>query len=306
MERAVSSEPDLLHPTGLPSGSGYDGLAIRDGDRDIRLKWHKLRQRGDDTPFHRPNLIAGLAAGAAMEVDIQLLADGAFACLHDPTLETQTTGSGPVDQADSAMIRSLRQTDDSGAAVDTPPLLLEELVDIMCQHSADTADCASVQLDLKLTEKALSDEAIDRFARLVGPVAQHLSLSGEDWPAVLRLGGAVAGLSLGFDPTSLLSDDPVAAADLSGFADRVMSLAPRAETIYLHHRVFAAARDQAVDLTAAFHQEGLLVDCWTIGTNRAGTGEQLRLAAESGVDQITTDTPGDLQALWATMAEQRG
>ncbi len=302
----MSSEPDLLHPTGPPKGSRSNGLAIRDGDRDIRLKWHKLRRHADDPPFHRPNLMAGLAAGAAMEVDILLLADGAFACLHDPTLETQTTGTGPVDQADSAMIRSLRQTDDSGTAVDAPPLLLEELVGIMHQHAADTADGASVQLDLKLTENALSDKAVERFARLVGPVAQHLSLSGEDWPAVLRLGGEVAGLSLGFDPTAQLIDDPVAAADLSGFADRVMSQAPRAGTIYLHHRVFAAARDQTVDLTASFHQEGVLVDCWTIGTNRADTGGQLRLAVGSGVDQITTDTPGDLQALWATMAEHPG
>lgn len=302
----MSTEPDPLHTTGHPSGSRSDGLAIRDGDRGIRLKWHKLRRHADDPPFHRPNLIAGLAAGAAMEVDIQILADGAFACLHDPTLETQTTGSGPVDQADSAMIRSLRQTDHSGVAVDAAPLLLEELVGIMCDRAADTANGASVQLDLKLSEDALSDPAVDRFARLVGPVARHLSLSGEDWPAVLRLGGEVAGLPLGFDPTPLLIDDPVAAADLSGFADRVMALAPRAETIYLHHLVFAAARDQAVDLTGAFHHAGLLVDCWTIGTNRAGTEEQLGLAVESGVDQITTDTPEDLQALWATMAERPG
>ncbi len=241
-----------------------------------------------------------------MEVDIQLLVDGAFACLHDPTLETQTTGTGPVVQADSDTIRSLRQTDDSGAAVDTAPLLLEELIGMMCDGAAGIADGATVQLDLKLSEDALSDAVVDRFAGLVRPVARHLSLSGEDWPAVLRLGGGVAGLPLGYDPTSLLIDDADGAADLSGFADRVMTLAPRAETIYLHHRVFAAARDQAVDLVGVFHRAGLLVDCWTIGTNRAGTDEQLRLAVGLGIDQITTDTPGDLQALWATMANRPG
>ena len=84
-----SDSDDHQTPAGLSDGEP-DGLSIRHGDRGIRLKWHKLRRRADDPPFHRPNLAAGLAAGASMEVDIQPLADGGFVCLHDWTLETQT------------------------------------------------------------------------------------------------------------------------------------------------------------------------------------------------------------------------
>lgn len=301
----MSSEPDLLHPSGHPPGSPSDGLAIRHGDRRIRLKWHKLRRHADDPAFHRGNLVAGLMAGASMEVDIRPLVDGGFTCLHDATLDTETNGNGPVDQADSETIRALRLIDGSGTVTGAAPLLLDELVALI-GDTADIADGASVQLDLKTSDRELSDAAVDRFALLVQPVARHLSLSSEDWPAVLRLGGAVAGLSLGFDPTQRLIDDAKSSADLLGFAGEVMEIAPRMETVYLHHSVFAAARDQGVDLVRAFHREGLQVDCWTIGTDRADTEVQLRLAIESGIDQITTDTPGDLQALWATMAGRTG
>ena len=61
-----------------------------------RLKWHKLRQRRDDTPFLRANLAAGLAGGAAMEVDLSATADGDFVCVHDTTLDRETTGTGLV------------------------------------------------------------------------------------------------------------------------------------------------------------------------------------------------------------------
>lgn len=295
---------DLQHANRHQTGSGSDGLSIRHGDRSIGLIWHMLRRQAPDLPFRRDNLIAGLAAGAAMEVDIRLLADGAFVCLHDATLETETDGAGPVDRADSAKIRTLRQTDGAGAVTDSPPLVLEELIGILQDHAADTAAGAGVQLDLKLTEDALNDPAVERFGRLVQPVAPQLSLSGEDWPAVLRLGGKVPGLSLGYDPTPLLVEDAEAAADLSGFAARVLALAPRAERVYLHHAAIAAARDQGVDLVGAFQRAGLGVVCWTIGTDREGTETQLRLAVEAGVDRITTDTPGDLQTLWSSMTAE--
>lgn len=285
----------------MQSNSNADGLTLHHDGRSVRLKWHKLRRQAGDIPFCRENLIAGLVAGAVMEVDIQLLADGEFVCLHDATLETQTDGIGRVDEADSETIRTLRQTDGAGATTGPAPLLLDELIAIIGDRAPDTASGATVQLDLKLSEEALSDPVAERFGVLVYPVAPRLSLSGEDWPAVRRLGGAVGGLSLGFDPMKMLIDDADAAADLPEFAARMMSLAPRAEMIYLHHSALAAARERRIDLVGAFQRAGAGVDCWTIGTDRDGTEAQLRLAVESGVDQITTDTPGDLQALWSAM-----
>ena len=63
------------------------------------LKWHMLRRCADDTPFGAANLERGLELGAFLEVDLRRLACGHFVCLHDPELESETTGRGPVADA---------------------------------------------------------------------------------------------------------------------------------------------------------------------------------------------------------------
>ncbi len=294
---------------GLPhdaAAATADGLSIDHGGRRTRLKWHKLRRRADDTAFDRTNLAEGLVVGASMEVDIQALADGGFVCLHDRTLESETNGVGPVAKADSQMVRALRQLDGNGDATGPAPLLLEELVEILSAGGGTASEDAVVQLDLKETAAAITDVAVERFADLVGPVAGRLSLSGEDWPAVERLGAGVANLALGYDPTMRVLKEDMTVGDLSALADNVAQAAPEAETVYLHHSVLAAARDRDLDLVGRFHAQGRSVDCWTIGTDRPGTETQLRMAVAAGVDQITTDTPGNLETLWASLARRGG
>lgn len=295
--------PGITHDTAAATA---DGLSIDHGSRRIRLKWHMLRRAGEDPPFHRPNLLAGLALGASMEVDIQCLADGEFVCLHDETLETETDGTGPVAEADSAMIAALRQRDPSGAAAGPAPLTLTELLAIIAGKADKTAKGAVVQLDLKDSAEAITDAVIGRFARQVGPMAGTLSLSGEDWPAVERLGGGVRGLSLGYDPTQQVIGEDRTIGDLSGLIDHVAATSPEAETVYLHHSLIAAAAERDLDLVGAFHDQGRMVDCWTIGTDRLQPEVRLRMAVAAGVDQITTDTPADLQALWAGTAGHSG
>lgn len=293
-------------PNGPVPADPADGLCIADGQHRVRLKWHMLRRTGGDPPFFRPNLLAGLALGASMEVDIQCLTDGEFVCLHDETLETETDGTGPVAEADSAMIATLRQRGSSGAAVGPAPLTLTELLAIIAGNRDATAKGAVVQLDLKDSAEAITDAVIDRFARQVGPVAAMLSLSGEDWSAVARLGSGVRGLSLGYDPTKQVIGEDRTIGDLSGLIDHIAATSPEAETVYLHHSLIAAAAERGLDLVGAFHDQHRMVDCWTIGTDRPQPEARLRMAVATGVDQITTDTPGDLQALWAGMAGRGG
>lgn len=302
----MSAQLSPTGPHGPASANPADGLWIDGGARRVRLKWHMLRRTAEDPPFFRPNLPAGLALGASMEVDIQRLADGAFVCLHDDTLETETDGSGPVAEADSATIAALKQRDRSGAAVGPAPLLLSDLAALLSEHADATAQGAVVQLDLKNPAEAMTDAVADRFARVAGPVAPRLSLSGEDWAAVTRLGGGVPGLSLGYDPTRRAIGDDGGIGDLAGLIDHVAATAPEAETIYLHHSLIAAADARNLDLVGAFHDQHRLVDCWTIGTDRPRTEALLRMAVAAGVDQITTDTPRDLEALWAGTAGRRG
>ncbi len=241
-----------------------------------------------------------------MEVDIQVMADGEFVCLHDDRLDSETDGTGPVAKADSRSIAALRTRGRSGAATGLPPLTLRELVAILLDHAASTAVGAVVQLDLKDDEKALSDATIDRFAELVRPVAQHLSLSGEDWAAVKLLGGGVPGLSLGYDPTNRVRNEDMTVGDLGSWLDHIAATAPEAQMIYPHHSLLAAAAARDIDLVGTLQHQGHKVDCWTIGTDRPGTEAQLRMAVAASVDQVTTDTPGDLQALWGRLADRGG
>ncbi len=95
---SATRSQDRARP-GLRSTAG--GSAIRRGStphepRLPRLKWHMLRRRRGDPPFFRRNLVAGLEAGAALEVDLVVTADGHFLCLHDLTLDAETTGTGPL------------------------------------------------------------------------------------------------------------------------------------------------------------------------------------------------------------------
>lgn len=62
----------------------------------LRFKWPRLERHRTDPPFSRANLEAGLAAGAPLEVDLRATADGHWVCLHDATLERETSGAGPI------------------------------------------------------------------------------------------------------------------------------------------------------------------------------------------------------------------
>src|SRR5215467_15428669 len=96
-----------------------------------RLKWHMLRRRKSDAPFLRENLAAALRAGAACEVDVVLTRDGHALCLHDRTLDRETTGTGRVTDATRAEIEQIRRRAADGAPLDDPPLFVDELVAVV-------------------------------------------------------------------------------------------------------------------------------------------------------------------------------
>src|SRR5262252_4496483 len=93
----------------------------------VRLKWHMLRRRKSDAPFLRQNLSAALQGGAPCEVDIAFTADGHAVCLHDATLDRETTGHGRVAEHSRLDIERLRQRTPYGATLDSPPLFVDEI-----------------------------------------------------------------------------------------------------------------------------------------------------------------------------------
>lgn len=74
-----------------------------------RVKWHMLRRQKSDAAFLRENLVAALEIGAACEVDIVFTADGHALCLHDRTLDRETTGHGRVADMTRAETERLHQ-----------------------------------------------------------------------------------------------------------------------------------------------------------------------------------------------------
>jgi glycerophosphoryl diester phosphodiesterase len=157
-----------------------------------------LRRRKADAAFLRENLAAALNVGAACEVDIVFTADGHAVCLHDRTLDRETTGHGRVADATRADIERLRQRSPDGATLAGPPLFLDEVVDAV--GAAEAVAPAQVQLDIKTNVEALSTAALERFAQLLRDSSAAFVASAYEWRTVSRLAGVTPGLHTGFDP----------------------------------------------------------------------------------------------------------
>ncbi|MGO4125625.1 glycerophosphodiester phosphodiesterase [Inquilinus sp. YAF38] len=272
-----------------------DGIGILSGGHRTRLKWHRLQRRPEDIPFTPARLREGMALGASMEVDLRRRADGGFACLHDETLDRETTGRGPVAAAGFADLRALRMRGKDGTPTEERLLLLEDLTEL----AAAGADPATlVQLDLKEADSALDDRSVDAFRTALAPVAGRFILSGGDWAAVRRLGADV--LRLGFDPCDNGTLETLAtAADAERFIAAALGRAPEAAMIYLSWPIVLRTDALGVDLIAACHAAGKTVDAWTLNPDHPGAAAALARLVALRADQITTDAPGALEALFA-------
>jgi glycerophosphoryl diester phosphodiesterase len=269
-------------------------LAAADGRR-VALKWHKLRQRAEDPAFARANLRAGLAAGAVLEVDLVATADAAFVCLHNRTLDAETTGTGPVAARGLAEIRALRRRANDGSPIEEPVLSLAELVAIAAPLLPPGPGDGRIQLDLK-ERRATLRVAAETLASTLGRQAGWFTLSGEDWPAVEAL--AVPGLHLGYDSGDLI-ESGLAPSEVIA---RTLATAARASTIYLHWPFLLAALDGGVDPVAMLHAAGLRVDAWTVDPGLPDIAGLLRRLVAAGVDQITTNDAYALARIWQEAA----
>lgn len=288
----------LLHADpALPASfeAPFTGIAIAGGSHVTRLKWHRLQRSRSDLPFTARRLLEGLAAGASMEVDLRLHADHSFVCLHDATLDRETSGSGPVAQASLEQLRRLTLRSDGGMTGEGL-ILLEDLAELARGMAAPDA---LIQLDLKEADAALDRHTIENFRRTLSCIAGRCILSGCDWQAVSRLAEAVPTLRRGFDPCA---DDTLEhlrdGIDCLDFVESTLATAPEAEMIYLDYRIVLAAEGLGIDLVAPFRAAGKAVDAWTLNTDHLGAARSVKRLVALKVDQITTDEPDALQALY--------
>ena len=261
-----------------------------------RLKWHMLRRHKSDAAFLRENLALALHSGAACEVDIVFTADGHALCLHDDTLDRETTGHGRVADATRAAIERCRQRGPDGAALDSAPLFLDEVAAAVA--ALGVAAPASVQLDVKAPAHALTQAALDRLACVLRGRADAFIASAYAWETVKCLVAAVPGLHAGFDPLACYSSAfPVDAEGFRGIAAFTLATAPKASIYYLEARLILAALAHDVDLVREMTGGGAQVDAWTIDADHPHLRDVLRRLIDAGCHQITSNDPEHLQRI---------
>jgi glycerophosphoryl diester phosphodiesterase len=264
-----------------------------------------LRRRATDLAFRRENLHAALAQGAACEVDLRLTADGHFVCLHDRTLDRETTGDGRVGDASRAQIERLCQRDRDGAPTEATPLFLDEVADAV--RAARVTAPALVQLDVKVPAQSLTPAVLERFGRMLGDAGSAFIASAYDCATVMRLVEVVPNLHFGFDPLRLYPRTFDLDADaFRDLAARVLATAPGATIYYLEAKLILAGLERGVNLVREVGRDGALVDAWTIDPDHPQLDEVLRRVIDAGCGEITTNDPKRLAPLVATIVRSRG
>jgi glycerophosphoryl diester phosphodiesterase len=292
---------------------------------------HHMAALDDPAVRFPPNSLeairACLDAGAAfIEIDITALADADYLLVHDPTLESETTGQGEVGACSLAASAGLYFKGADGAATPYRVPRLGEVVALMTAHPATTR----IQLDFKNVFPFADDEPLRRLVRLVEPLGScAIVSSGADWQ-LRRMRRLAPWLELGLDvhyyidlrgadetidpriPPYRLGaygywdDHPLATARFYSMAeylwDRCATLAglvPGATTFYINHHLITRSLDDGFNWAEAAHEHGIRLDAWTMDAHNPAAAVNAPRLLAAGVDQFTTNTPTALAALLA-------
>lgn len=288
---------------------------------------HMAALDGQYPPNSLESIRACLEAGAAfIEIDITALADSDYLLVHDETLESETTGAGPVGQCSKAESDRLFFKNGDGSATSYPVPRLGEVVDLLRQHP----EGARVQLDFKNVIPFSDPEPLHRLVRLIEPLGDRVMVStGADWQ-LRRLRRLAGWLELGFDIHFYMDlrfpeepvdprvppyrqgvygywdDHPLAlqrfwttAEYLAERCEMLTTLVPGVTTFYIDHRLLVQSLDDGFNWAEALHDAGIKLDAWTLDTDDSAAVANARRLLAAGVDQFTTNTPAELAAILA-------
>ncbi|NKM25262.1 glycerophosphodiester phosphodiesterase [Rhizobium laguerreae] len=279
------------------------GLEISHEGHCTRLKWHRLRKRFSDPLFSAEVMAEGFAAGASMELDLRVRADGGFVVLHDKELEGETTGHGPVAEKSVSDLSEIRMQEG-----DRPLILSEDLAAMM----QSTHPAALLQFDMKDDYEAIGARGVAHLATHFRDITASVIVSGDSLDLIVAVKEKLPHLLRGIDPTNKLYDIRMAngwkavetelRADLSGPTEP--------DTIYLHWPLILDAANAGLDMIALCQDEGKRVDAWTftLKDSEAGFSEEEWRSFSALMalkpDQITTDeAPGTERAWRRRMAD---
>lgn len=273
------------------------GLQIMFKNHTTLLKWHRLRRRMADPLFSAEVMAEGFKAGASMELDLRVRADGGFVVLHDKDLEGETSGHGIIAQKSLAELRGLRMKDG-----DRPLLTSEDLAAMLQSAHPD----ALLQFDMKDDYEAIGEKGIAHLAEHLQRISASVIVSAGSQQLILAVKEKLPQLRRGIDPSDKLGNickeggwnavEKELLADLRGPTEP--------ETIYLYWPMLLDAAKAGLDMIALCHSEGKRVDAWTFTLKDPDGGfndtEWTKFSALMALkpDQITTDEAPATERAW--------
>jgi glycerophosphoryl diester phosphodiesterase len=278
---------------------------------------------GQDAP---PNSLEAIRAcleakAAYIEIDVTALADGDYLLVHDPMLESETTGSGEVGNTALVQAQALYFRRD-GVVTEYRVPVLSEVVALFQQFDTPTR----LQIDFKNMIPLGSDEPLQRLLTIIEPLQKRVIVStGADWQ-LRKLRQFAPWLDLGFDigfyldfrepsghpldfPHSkgaygYLDDHPTALMKLWTTADYLadrcgafVGLVPGVSVFYISYKLLIQSLDDGFNWAEVLHAAGIKLDAWTVDVGNPYAESSLPRLVESGVDFLTTNTPQALAAL---------
>lgn len=279
----------------------------------------------DDSPYP-PNSLDAIRAcleakAAFVEIDVTALQTADYLLVHDPVLESETSGSGAVSETPPAAAKRLR-IKHRGTITAYPPALLSEVVALFMEFGGETR----LQIDYKDVTPMNDDEPLRRLLRLIEPLGQRVLVSsGADWH-LRRLRKLAGWLDLGFDIGFYLDyrpepvdprmppfrlgnygyhDDHLLAmkrvlappAYLDERCELLWRAIPDVSTWYVNYRLIVRALDDEFNIADWLHRVGIKLDAWTMDAHQPFALQNLPRLRAAGVDQFTTNTPRALTAL---------
>ncbi len=273
------------------------GLQIEFEGHPTLLKWHRLRRRMADPLFSADVMAEGFAAGASMELDLRVRADGGFVVLHDEELEGETTGHGLIAQTGLADLRNARMKEGNR------PLLFSEDLAAMLQSAHPDA---LLQFDMKDDYAAIGEKGIAHLAEHLQQISASVIVSAGSLELILAVKQKLPHLRRGIDPTDKLGDlckaEGWKAVEKELLADLRGPTEP--ETIYLYWPMLLNAAKAGLDMIALCHSEGKKVDAWTFtlkdpdGGFSDAEGENFAALISLRPDQVTTDEAPATERAW--------
>ncbi len=256
------------------------------------------------------------AKASFIEIDVTALADEDYLLVHDPILESETTGNGPVGTCTAEGARTLCFK--SGDGVFSVPLL-SDVVTAFLEGSATSR----LQIDFKNMIPFDDDEPMHRLIKLIEPLGERVIVStGADWQ-LRRLRKLAPWLDLGLDIHFYIDWDPrdgerspdeyprarsayagywddhpialerhwTTAEYLEDRCEMLLGLVPKVSTFYISHYFLLASLNDGFNWAEKLHAAGIKLDAWTVDVGKNATAEDIQRLVASGVDQFTTNTP---------------